>query len=455
MKAVNPATEETVARYEEHDGDEVERRLERAADAWETWRRRGFEFRASRLRAVAEHLRSREDTYARLMTREMGKPIEQARGEVDKCAWVCEHYAQKAADYLEPREIETDASASRVQYEPLGPVLAIMPWNFPFWQVFRFAAPNLMAGNVGLLKHAPNVPGCAEALGTMFRECGFPGGVFQHLAIDEETTGDVIDDERVRAVTLTGSTRAGRAVAEQAGAALKKTVLELGGSDPFIVLPDADLESTLDQAVTARTQNNGQSCIAAKRFIVAEDVYDEFVDGLVERFEALAVGDPTDESVDIGPMARADLREALHDQVTRSREQGAVCQTGGDIPDGAGNFYPPTVLTDVGRETAVMREETFGPVAAVARVDSIDEAIEVANDTDFGLGASLWTTNLERAESLVSELRAGHVAVNGIVKSDPRLPFGGIKDSGYGRELSREGILEFVNRKTVWIAGGD
>jgi succinate-semialdehyde dehydrogenase/glutarate-semialdehyde dehydrogenase len=452
MKAVNPATGESFAEYDGHDENELERRLARAEQAFQTWRDRDFEYRAERMRALADHLRANRHKYGGLMTREMGKPIEQATGEVDKCAWVCEHYADRAASYLEATNIETDADRSRVQYDPLGPVLAIMPWNFPFWQVFRFAAPNVMAGNVGLLKHAPNVPGCAEALEEMFRESGFPAGLFQHLAIDEKTTGRVIEDDRTQAVTLTGSTGAGRAVAEQAGAALKKCVLELGGSDPFIVLADADVDEASDQAVYARTQNNGQSCIAAKRFIVVDEVYDDFVDGLVERFEALEVGDPTDPSVDVGPMARSDLRETLHRQVTESTEQGARCRVGGELPDGPGYYYPPTVLTDVDAEMTVMQEETFGPVAAVARVQTPEEAVALANDTDYGLGASIWTADVDRAEQFVGQIRAGHVAVNGMVKSDPRLPFGGIKASGFGRELARDGILEFVNRKTVWIS---
>jgi succinate-semialdehyde dehydrogenase/glutarate-semialdehyde dehydrogenase len=309
-----------------------------------------------------------------------------------------------------------------------------------------------MAGNVGLLKHAPNVSGCAEALGEMVRGSVFPAGLFQHLAIDEETTGSVIEDDRVQAVTLTGSTGAGRAVAEQAGGALKKCVLELGGSDPFIVLADADVDEAIDQAVDARTQNNGQSCIAAKRFIVVDEVYDDFVDGLVERFEALEVGDPTDPSVEVGQMARPDLRDTLHRQVTESIEQGARCRVGGELPDGPGYYYPPTVLTDVDAEMTVMQEETFGPVAAVARVQTPEEAVALANDTDYGLGASIWTADVDRAEQIVDQIRAGHVAVNGMVKSDPRLPFGGIKASGFGRELARDGILEFVNRKTVWIS---
>jgi succinate-semialdehyde dehydrogenase/glutarate-semialdehyde dehydrogenase len=455
MESRNPATGERLETYEEPAEGEVDAALGLAAETFEEWRGRSVQHRCGHLERAADLLRERTDEYAALMTREMGKPIEQARAEVEKCAWVCDYYAERAPEQLADEVIGTEADArTLVSYEPLGPVLAVMPWNFPFWQVFRFAAPNLSAGNVGLLKHASNVPGCALAIEEVFRDAGVPEGAFQSLLVGSDTVEDVIADDRARAVTLTGSEPAGRAVAEQAGAELKKTVLELGGSDPFVVLEDAPLEETLDEAVHARLQNNGESCIAAKRFVVHTDVHDAFVEGFVERFDDLTVGDPSDEDVDIGPLARPDLAEDLHDQVERSIDAGATVAIGGEPPDGEGAFYPPTVLTDVPRDAAAACEETFGPVAAVIEVADEREAIEVANDSTLGLGASVWTGDLDRGERFAREFEAGCCFVNEYVKSDPRMPFGGIKDSGYGRELSHHGIHEFVNRKTVWVNHG-
>ncbi|MFC5279569.1 NAD-dependent succinate-semialdehyde dehydrogenase [Halorubrum rubrum] len=452
MDVVDPATGETVETYEEDDAADVADALDRAEAAFESWRERPRREREELLVAAAEILRERKSEYAELMTREMGKPIEQAEGEIEKCAWVCEHYAEFASAYLEDEHHPSPpGSEVKTSYEPLGPVLAVMPWNFPFWQVFRFAAPNLVAGNVGLLKHASNVPGCALAIEEVFRDAGFPEDAFRTLLVSADLVEDAIDDDRVKATTLTGSGPAGSAVAAASGKRIKKSVLELGGSDPFVVLDDADLETTIEEGVWARNQNSGQSCIAAKRFVVHDDVYEEFVSGLVEGAESLTVGDPTDRDTDVGPQASADLMAELHDQVARSVEAGATVETGGEPLDRDGAFYPPTVLTDVPEDAPAARDELFGPVAAVFRVDDEAEAIERANDTRFGLGGSVWTTDRERGERLAHEIDAGCVYVNRVVASDPRVPFGGVGVSGFGRELSEAGIKEFVNRKTVWV----
>lgn len=452
MDVINPATGEQVETYEDATRDDVEAALARAQTAFSDWRNRPIRDREQLLDAAGGVLRENKREYAETMTREMGKPITQAVAEVEKCAWACEHYAEHASAYLDPDAHPSPPGTTvKTVYEPLGPVLAVMPWNFPFWQVFRFAAPYLTAGNVGLLKHASNVPGCATAIEEVFREAGYPDDVFQSLLISSDLVDDVVTDDRVRAATLTGSGPAGRAVASTAGDQLKKTVLELGGSDPFVVLDDADVAAAAETGAWARNQNGGQSCIAAKRFIVHTDVYDAFLDRFVEEIESLAVGDPMDDDTDIGPQAREDLLEDLHEQVEASVDAGATVRTGGAPLDRKGAYYPPTVLTDIPEGCPADSEETFGPVAAVYEVADEAAAMAKANDTEFGLGASIWTEDRERGERLASRIDAGCVYVNQLVKSDPRVPFGGVKESGYGRELSEAGIKEFVNRKTVWV----
>jgi succinate-semialdehyde dehydrogenase / glutarate-semialdehyde dehydrogenase len=451
MKAYNPATEELIRDYPEPDEREVEERLASAERAFATWRKVPLAERARLMHAAADRLREHRADYGRLMTEEMGKTIAAAEAEVDKCAWVCDFYAENAEEFLSSESVATDASRSCVRYDPLGPVLAVMPWNFPFWQVFRFAAPALMAGNVGILKHASNVPGTALAIEEVFVESGFPEGAFTTLLIPSSRTTALIGHPVVRAVTLTGSDRAGREVGAEAGRHLKKSVLELGGSDPFIVLADADPAEAARQAARARTINSGQSCIAAKRFIVDTTIADTFEAEFVRQMESLKVGDPLDRATDVGPMAREDLLHDLDEQVRQTVEAGAVLRTGGRRLEGKGWYYAPTVLTGVQPGMVAFDDETFGPVAAVIRADGTEEAIELANRSRFGLGASVWTGDSIRAEALASEIEAGCVFVNGIVKSDPRLPFGGIKTSGYGRELAGVGIREFVNIKTVWV----
>jgi succinate-semialdehyde dehydrogenase/glutarate-semialdehyde dehydrogenase len=403
------------------------------------------------MRRAAALLRGRAERYARLMTEEMGKPLAAGRAEAEKCAWVCDFYAEHAARFLAPAAVATEARESWVRFEPLGPVLAIMPWNFPFWQVFRFAAPALMAGNVGLLKHASNVPGSALAIEEVFRDAGFPAGSFACLLIGPEAVAGVIRDPRVRAVTLTGSDAAGRQVAAEAGKALKKTVLELGGSDPFIVLADAEVESVALQAARARAINSGQSCIAAKRFIVEAPIGERFERAFVAAVAALRVGDPLDLTTEVGPLARADLLDSLHSQVERTVAAGARLATGGRRLDRRGFFYAPTVLAGVEPGMPAFDEETFGPVAALVRARDAAHAVELANRSPYGLAASIWTGDPARGRDLAPAIEAGSVFVNEIVKSDPRLPFGGVKDSGYGRELADFGIREFVNVKTVWV----
>jgi succinate-semialdehyde dehydrogenase/glutarate-semialdehyde dehydrogenase len=452
MDVVDPSTGTRIETYEEHTESDVTEALNRSIEAFDSWRARSIRDREQLLAAAGDVLRDNKREYAETMTREMGKPISQAIGEVEKCAWVCDHYAEYASTYLDPDSHPSPpGSTVKTEYEPLGPVLAVMPWNFPFWQVFRFAAPYLTAGNVGLLKHASNVPGCALAIEDVFREAGYPEGVFQSFLIPSDLVDDVIADDRVRAATLTGSGPAGRAVAATAGEHLKKTVLELGGSDPFVVLDDADIPSAAETGAWARNLNGGQSCIAAKRFIVHTDVYDDFLDSFVDEIDSLVVGDPMDEETDIGPQARQDLMEELHEQVAESVDAGATVVTGGEPLDREGVFYPPTILTDAPEGCPVDSEETFGPVATVYEVADEEEAVNKANDTNFGLGASIWTENRDRGERIAGRIDAGCVYVNQLVKSDPRVPFGGVKDSGYGRELSEAGIKEFVNRKTVWV----
>lgn len=450
MQSRNPTTGALLEAVPFDSPPSVEAKLAAAADRVPRWAARTFAERAACLLRLGDALKARRDELAIAMVEEMGKPIREARAEVDKSVGCCAYFAEHAEAFLRPAEIASDASLSYVAYEPLGAVLAIMPWNFPVWQVIRFAAPTLMAGNVAMLKHAPSVPRCARLITQSFRDAGYPEGAFQNLLVAEESVESLIADDRVAAVTLTGSVRAGRAVAAMAGRAIKPCVLELGGSDPFVVLADADLDSAIEGAVFSRFLNNGQSCIAAKRLIVEAPVYERFHDAIVARASALVVGDPSDESTDIGPMAREDLRAALHAQVRQSTAAGALLQCGGEIPNGPGFYYPPTVLADVTPEMCAFREELFGPVATLVRADDAEHALALAANTRFGLGASIWTERARGIE-LSKRLSAGCVAVNGIVKSDSRLPFGGIKESGFGRELSRAGILAFVNAKTVWI----
>jgi len=450
--AINPTSGATISTHEELTAAELRTAIAETHKAWIKWQKVPFAERAKLMRDAARILRERAEPFAALMAQEMGKPLAQGRGEVEKCAWVCEYYAEHTEGFLAPEMIATDATRSYVAHRPLGTILAIMPWNFPFWQVFRFAAPALMGGNAGLLKHAPNVPGCALAIEGVFRDAGFPEGLFRTLIISVAQTKKVIRHARVAAVTLTGSTGAGKSVAKEAGARLKKCVLELGGSDPYLILEDADLEHAVETCVTSRLLNAGQSCIAAKRFLVVEPLREEFERRFVERMRRARMGDPMQDGVDIGPQARADLRDALHDQVQRSVAKGARLLLGGTVPTGPGFFYPPTVLTDVKKGMPAYSEEFFGPVASIIPVKAVKAAIKVANDTALGLGAAVFTQDVERGERIArDQLEAGATFVNAFVKSDPRLPFGGIKESGFGRELSRHGLLEFQNAKTVYV----
>jgi succinate-semialdehyde dehydrogenase/glutarate-semialdehyde dehydrogenase len=452
LTSVNPATGETIESYEEMTPQEIEIVVGKSHEAFLAWRRTPFSERARLMSAAAGILRAEADAFADLMALEMGKPVGEGRAEAEKCAWVCEYYAENAEKFLEREPAETDAGKSFVTFNPLGVVLAVMPWNFPFWQVFRFAAPGLMAGNAGLLKHASNVQGCALAIEAVFRKAGFPEDLFRTLVIGSAHVDAVIDNPLVKAVTLTGSTPAGRAVAAKAGGVLKKTVLELGGSDPYVILEDAALEETVKTCVTSRLINTGQSCIAAKRFVVVEPVLARFESLFVEDMGARKMGDPRKADTAVGPLSRHDLRDDLHRQVSESIEKGARCLLGGRIPEGKGAFYPPTVLTDVKPGMPAYHEELFGPVAAIIAVRDEAEAIRVANDSAFGLGAAVFTRDAVRGERIASdELEAGCCFVNAFVKSDPRLPFGGVKESGYGRELSHYGIKEFVNIKTVYV----
>ncbi len=452
IATINPATGETLKTFEPLEDAEIAAKLERAQQAFEEYRKTSMKQRSEWLLCAAEILDREKEQFGKLMTLEMGKPLLGAIAEVEKCALVCRYYAEHAAEFLADVPVSTDASHSFVRYQPLGPVLAVMPWNFPFWQVFRFAAPALMAGNVGLLKHSSNVPQCALAIEDIIQRSGIPTGVFQTLLVGSDKVAALIADERVKAATLTGSEPAGASLAAAAGKHLKKTVLELGGSDPFIVMSSADLDAAATTAVTARMLNNGQSCIAAKRFIVVEAIAEKFEKQLVEKFEALCVGDPMNPEMDLGPLATPNILKDLDRQVKESIKSGARVLTGGEpLSDRPGNFYPPTLLTNIPPGSAAEQEEFFGPVALLFRVADIDAAIKLANATPFGLGASAWTKDALERDRLISELEAGAVFINGMVKSDPRLPFGGIKRSGYGRELSSQGIHEFVNVKTVWV----
>jgi succinate-semialdehyde dehydrogenase/glutarate-semialdehyde dehydrogenase len=451
IASINPTTGETLKTFEPLTKAQIEEKLQRASDTFRLYREISFSERAAMMTRAAEILEAEKEDLARIMTLEMGKPIKGAIGEAEKCAWVCRFYAETAHQHLADVQVETDAAKSYVKFQPLGPVLAVMPWNFPFWQVFRFAAPALMAGNVGLLKHASNVPQCALAIEDVFSRAGFPEGTFQTLLVGSGAVEAILKDSRVAAATLTGSEPAGRSVAGIAGSEIKKTVLELGGSDPFIVMPSANLEQAVSTAVKARTINNGQSCIAAKRFIVSQEIYAEFEELFIEEMKALKVGDPLNESTDIGPLATEQILKDLHEQVKTSMAAGAILLTGGKKLEGDGNFYEPTVLANIPKDSPAYSEEIFGPVALLFRVNDIDEAIELANAADFGLGAAAWTNDESERNQFIDNLEASCVFINGMVASDPRLPFGGIKNSGYGRELGEFGIREFVNIKTIWV----
>jgi succinate-semialdehyde dehydrogenase/glutarate-semialdehyde dehydrogenase len=452
LSAVNPATGETIKTYDEMTPTEVKRVITQAHETFADWKHTTFAERARMMQRAAHILRENAHEYAVLMAQEMGKPIKDGRAEAEKCAWVCEYYAEQAETFLQPEIIPTDASKSFVTFQPIGVVLAVMPWNFPFWQVFRFAAPALMAGNTGVLKHASNVPGCALAIEKVFRQAGFPEHAFRTLLIGSKHVEAVIENPLVMAVTLTGSTPAGRSVARKAGEMIKKTVLELGGSDAYVVLEDADLEAAAKTCVASRLINAGQSCIAAKRFIVVDSIRQRFEAAFVAHMRTAKVGDPMDEHTQVGPLARHDLRDDLHQQVQASLAQGATCLLGGEIPASTGAYYPPTVLTQVKKGMPAYDDELFGPVAAIIAVPDEKAAIRVANDSVFGLGAAVFTQDIARGERIAAhELAAGCCFVNAFVKSDPRLPFGGIKESGYGRELSSYGIKEFVNIKTVFV----
>jgi succinate-semialdehyde dehydrogenase/glutarate-semialdehyde dehydrogenase len=451
IASINPATGETLKTFSALSAEQIEEKLRLAAGTFRTYSRTTFAERKPLMMRAAEILETNKHDLGKIMTLEMGKPLKAAIAEAEKCAWVCRYYAENAEHHLADQTVETNAKKSYVHFQPLGPVLAVMPWNFPFWQVFRFAAPALMAGNVGLLKHASNVPQCALAIEEVFAGAGFPRGAFQTLLVGSDAVEEILNDSRVVAATLTGSEPAGRSVAATSGKQIKKTVLELGGSDPFIVMPSANLGEAVTTAVKARTINNGQSCIAAKRFIVAGEIYDEFERRFVDEMSALKIGDPMDESVEIGPLATPQIVNDLDEQVKKAVASGARVLTGGKKIDGRGNYFEPTVLVDLDLNAPVSCEEIFGPVAMLFRVKDIDEAIQVANATPFGLGSAAWTNDPQEQTRFIEEIEAGSVFINGMVASDPRLPFGGVKNSGYGRELAEFGIREFVNIKTVWI----
>ncbi len=448
FKSINPYNGEEIATYTEHTEDQVNKILEKSRVAFESWREVPIKERCELLTNAGGVLRDNVDKYAETMTLEMGKPISEARSEIEKCAWVCDFYAENAERFLADEIIETDASESFVSHDPIGTVLAIMPWNFPYWQVFRFLAPTLTAGNTGLLKHASNVFGCATHIEELLLEAGFPDGVFQNLFIHHDKTESILSNDIVKAVTLTGSERAGKSVGALAGKYLKKSVLELGGSNAFIVLEDADMDQAVETGVTARMMNSGQSCIAAKRFILVGDAYEKFLPGFIDGVNAIRKGDPADENTEFGPLARKDLADQLHEQLEKSVEQGAKIEAGGKQEEA---FHEPTVLTGVKPGMPAFDEETFGPLAAIVKAKDEDEAFELAADSSYGLGVTLFTSDIEKARRRIGKAPDGAFFINELVKSDPRLPFGGTGNSGYGRELSREGILEFVNKKTVYI----
>ncbi len=451
IESINPANGQMIEAFEPFTAAQIDSTLARAHQTYRHWRTTAFDERSALLRRVATVLRAQKAELARVATLEMGKPISESLAEVEKCAWNCDYYAENAETFLAPESVATNAAESYIEFTPIGVVLAIMPWNFPYWQVIRFAAPAIMAGNTAILKHASNVSRCALEIERIFREADAPEGLFSTILVPGAEVEQIIADPRIAAVTLTGSTPAGSAVAGAAGRAIKKSVLELGGSDAFIVLADADLDAAAETAVRSRFQNAGQSCIAAKRFIVEDAVADAFAQKFAEQASTLRIGDPLDGQTQLGPMARADLRDALTDQLNRSVEMGAEIVLGGKVSDGPGAFYPATIVTGVTTEMPLFREETFGPVAAVIRARDAEHAVELANDSLFGLGGNLWTRDLERGRELARRLESGAVFINGMTASDPRLPFGGVKQSGYGRELSSFGIREFVNIQTVWI----
>ncbi len=451
MASINPATGQLLKQLDPLSHPQIESKLARSAAAFAAYRKLPFADRARMMRKAADILERDKEAFGRIMTTEMGKPYRAAVDEAAKCAWVCRYYAENAEQLLADEVVETEASHSYITYQPLGPILAVMPWNFPFWQVFRFAAPNLMAGNVALLKHAPNVPQCALEIENVFRRAGFPEGAFQTLLVDVPAVDEILNDPRVAAATLTGSPRAGIEVGIGAAKRIKKVVLELGGSDPFIVMPRANLEKAVASAVKARIQNNGQSCIAGKRFIIAESIADDFEREFTCAMERVKVGDPFDAGTDLGPLVTVDAVARLDAQVRKTVAAGARILTGGKRLERPGNFYPPTVLTDIPKDSPGYREELFGPVACLFRARDLDDAIAIANDTRFGLGASAWTNDEGERQRFIDELEAGMVCINRMVASDPRLPFGGVKGSGYGRELGAHGIQEFTNIKTVVI----
>ena len=451
MQSTNPLTNEVIQEFEEHSDAQIEEVLQRADATYYQWRKTSFAEREKRMHAAADVLRKNKEKYAQIMTDEMGKTKKEAISEVEKCALCCDYYAEKSAKLMADEPLEIEQGEAYIAYNPIGAVLAVMPWNFPFWQVIRFAAPNLMAGNVGILKHASNVPQCALALAEVFREAGFPEGCFQSLLISSKKVDGLLGDRRIRAATLTGSEGAGSKVASRAGQELKKTVLELGGSDPFIVLADADIEKAATTAVKARMINCGQSCIAAKRFLVVQEVYDQFMEIFVGKMSELKQGDPNEDGVDYGPMAREDLADQLLEQTQKSIDKGAKVLLGGDRPDRKGAFFNATILGDLKPGMPAYDEEMFGPVASVFRVKDVEEAILIANDSPYGLGGSVWTKDIAKGKEVVRQVDSGAVYINKMMASHPALPFGGVKLSGYGRELSHLGIREFVNQKTVWL----
>ncbi|MFO7916035.1 MAG: NAD-dependent succinate-semialdehyde dehydrogenase [Candidatus Krumholzibacteriales bacterium] len=452
IESINPATGQSIRKYSEATADQCGRAVRKADNAFQEWKRTGFGRRAGLLKKAAGILRERAESYGELMALEMGKVLREGVSEAEKCALVCDYYAEKGESFLASEQVDTEGRRSYVAFRPLGVILAVMPWNFPFWQVFRFAAPALIAGNACVLKHASNVPGCALEIEKIFREAGFPGGLFTTVLAGSRRVEGMISDPLVRAVTLTGSVPAGRAVAAAAGKALKKTVMELGGSDPYVILEDADLEMAAPVCAASRLINSGQSCIAAKRFVVVEPVLNDFLEIFVDEMASRKIGNPLDEGVDMGPLARADLRDELHARVESSIAMGAGCVLGGRVPGGEGAYYPATVLTGVSEGMPAYRDELFGPVASIIAAADQREAVRIANDTSFGLGAAVFTSDRERGERLaLEEIDSGNCFVNAFVRSDPRLPFGGIRDSGYGRELSYFGIREFVNIKTIYV----